>query len=70
MDCNDSKDKMEEKVDDENVEHVLERVYHTVEHSLELGNPLDGFQGPKYSQHSEGFYHTKIFSGRTSTDKK
>lgn len=70
MYCNDSKDKMEEKIDDENVEHVFERVDHTVEHSLEFWNPLDGLQGPQHTQYPEGFYHTEIFSGRTSTGKK
>lgn len=32
---NDSEDEHEEDVDDENIQHVLQRVHHTVEHGLQ-----------------------------------
>ena len=44
-----SKDELKEDVDDEDVEHVLERDDHTVENSLQLGYPVDCLQ---WSQHS------------------
>ena len=34
LDCDDGKDKVEEQVDNEDVEHVFERVDYTVKHSL------------------------------------
>ena len=38
---------LEEQIDDENVEHVFEREYHTVEHRLH------GFRGTSYVTHIE-----------------
>ena len=55
LDCNDSKDKVEEKVDDENVEHVLEGDDHAVEDGLQLGDPVDGLQRSQDPQQLDGF---------------
>ena len=41
LDPDHSKDKLKEDVDNEDVEHVLERDDHTVENSLQLGDPVD-----------------------------
>ena len=38
---------LEEQIDDENVEHVFEREYHTIEHRLH------GFRGTSYVTHIE-----------------
>ena len=38
---------LKEDVDDENIEHIFEGIDHTVEHSLELGHPLDRLQRTK-----------------------
>ena len=37
-------DELEEQVDDEDVEHVLQRDDHAVEHSLQLRHPVDRLQ--------------------------
>ena len=37
-------DELEEQVDDEDVEHVLQRDDHAVEHSLQLGHSVDRLQ--------------------------
>jgi len=34
LDCNDSEDKLEEDVDNKNVEHILQRSHHTIKHGL------------------------------------
>ena len=50
LDANHSKDELKEDVDNEDVEHVLERDDHTVKDSLQFGNSIDGLQR---SQHSK-----------------
>ena len=44
LDPDHSKDKLKEDVDNEDVEHVLERDDDTVENRFELWNPVDRFQ--------------------------
>lgn len=51
-----SKYKLEQDVHNQDVEDVLERVDYTVEHSLELGHPLNCLERPQHSQHTQGLY--------------
>ena len=44
--CNDSKNELEQDVNNEDVEDVLQRVDDTVEHSLQFGHTFDSFQRP------------------------
>ena len=44
LDRDDSKDEMKEKIDNENVEHIFQRIDYAVEHCFQLGNSLDGLQ--------------------------
>ncbi len=45
---------LEQDVHDQDVEHVLQRVDYTVEHSLELGHSLDCLEGPQDPEDPEG----------------
>lgn len=49
-------DELEQDEDDENVEHVLQRVDHAIEHGLEFRNALDGLQRSKYPEDTERFH--------------
>ena len=42
LDSNHGEDELEEGVDDQDVEHILQRDYHTIKNSLQLGNPEFG----------------------------
>lgn len=53
----DSKDEMKKYVHDENIEHILEGVDHTVEHGLQLRHSLDGLQWTQHSQDSQRLDH-------------
>ena len=66
----DSKNEVEKKIDNENVEDILEWVDDTVEHSLQFRNSFDGLQWPEHAQNTQGFNNTKIFSCGTSTKMK
>ena len=48
----DSKNKMKEKVDDEDVEDILEWINNTVKYSLELWNSFYSFERTQDSKHS------------------
>ena len=48
-----SKDEMEENVDNEDVEHILERIDDTIKHRLQLGDSFDGLQGSENPENSE-----------------
>ena len=44
LDRDDSEDEMKEEIDNENVEHIFQRVDDTVKHGFQFGNSLDGLQ--------------------------
>ena len=44
LDPNDGEDELKKEIDDEDVEHVLQRDDHAVEHSLQLRHPVDRLQ--------------------------
>ena len=44
LDRDDSKDEMKEKIDNENVEHIFQRIDYAVENCLQFWNSLDGLQ--------------------------
>ena len=44
LDRDDSKDEMKEKIDNENVEHIFQRIDYTVKHCFQFWNSLDGLQ--------------------------
>lgn len=50
----DSEDELEEDVHDEDVEDVLEGVNNAVEHCLQFGHSLNGFEGPENPEHPQG----------------
>ena len=70
LDSDDSKNEMKKKIDNEDVEDILEGVDDTVKHCLQFGDSLDGLQWPEHSQYSQWFNHTKIFSCCASTEMK
>ena len=57
-----SEDEVEEEVDHQDVEHILERVDHTVEDGLELGHALDRLQGPEHAQHAQGLHRGQVLT--------
>ncbi len=54
--------RLEQYVDDEDVEHILEGVDHAVEHSLELGDPLDGLERPQDAEHAQGLDRAQVLA--------
>ena len=44
LDRDDSKDEMKEKIDNENVEHIFQRVDYAVKNCFQFWNSLDGLQ--------------------------
>ena len=44
---------LEQDIDDKDVEDVFERIYYTVEHSLQFGNAFDCLEWPEYVISSE-----------------
>ena len=44
LDRDDSKDEMKEKIDNENVEHIFQRIDYTVKHGFQFWDSLDGLQ--------------------------
>ena len=70
LDSNDCEDEVEEKINDEDVEHVLQWVDDTVKDSLQLRNSLDGLQWSQNSQHSQRFNNSKILCSWTPTKIK
>ena len=65
-----SKDKMEEQVDDKDIEDVFQRVDDTVEHCFQLGNPFDGLKRPEHAEDAQGLHGAKIFTSGASPAKK
>ena len=65
-----SKDKMEEQVDDEDIEDVFQRVDDTVKDGFQFGNPFDGLKRPEYAEDAKGLHGAKIFTSGTSPVKK
>ena len=61
---------LEQDIHNQNIEHILQRIYNTVKHSLQFWNSLDGLQWSQHSQHSKRFYGAKILAGWTSTETK
>ena len=59
---------MEEEIHDQDVEHILETVYHAVEDGLELGHALDGLQWPEDAQHAQRLHRGQILAAGTSSD--
>jgi hypothetical protein len=57
---------LKQDVDNEDVEDILERVDHTVEHSLQLGHPLDGLQWPQYPEDPQRLDGAQVLSGGAS----
>lgn len=55
---------LEEDVDDEDVEHIFERVDDAVEHSLEFGNTLDCLEGPEDAEHAQRLDRAEVLAGR------
>ena len=55
LDTNYCEYKLEEGVDDEDVEHILEGDDHAVEDGLQLGDPIDGLQRSQDPQQLDGF---------------
>lgn len=55
LDANHGEDEQEQDVDDENVEHIFQRGYNTVKHSLECRNTVDHLQGSKDTQELHRF---------------
>ncbi len=68
LDGHDGKDKVEEHVDDQDVENVLQRVDDAIEDGFELGHALDGFERSQDSQHSQRFDGAQILAGRASPE--
>lgn len=62
----DGKDKVEEHVDDENVEDVLERVDNAVEYGFQFGHSLDGLKRPQHAQNSQRLDGAQILARRAS----
>ena len=61
---------LEQDVDDEDIEHIFQRVDDTVKHSLQFGNTLDRLQRPQHAEHSQRLDGAKILSGGASTENK
>ena len=61
---------LEQDIHNQNIEHILQRIYNTVKHSLQFWNSLDGLQWSQHSQHSKRFYGAKILAGWTSTETR
>ena len=44
---------VKQSVNDEYIEHILERIDDAIKHSLQLGNPLDSLQRPQDSKYPQ-----------------
>lgn len=62
-----SKDEVEQNVDDQDVDDVLQRVDHAVEHGLELWHSLDRLQRTQHTQHPQRLDCAQILAGRAAT---
>ena len=62
LDRDDGENELKQVVDDENIEHILQRVNDAVEHSLELGNTFDGLQGPQHAQHPQRLDRAQVLA--------
>jgi len=70
LNCNYRKDEMKQYVHDKYVDHVLQRIDYTVEHSFELGHALDGLEWSQYSQHAKRLDGRQISANGTATVTK
>ena len=61
---------MKQGVYDEYIEHILERVDNTVEHSLQLGDPFDSLQRPQDAKHPQRLYGAQVLSRRWSPNNE
>ena len=61
---------LEQDVDDEDIEHIFQRVDDTVKHSLQFGYTLDRLQRPQHAEDSQRLDGAKILSGGASTEHK
>ena len=71
MDRDDSEYEVKEKIDNENVEHIFQRVDDAVKHGLQFGDSLDSLERPKYAEDPQRLDHSKVLSpGGSSTVKE
>jgi hypothetical protein len=56
-----SENKLEESVDNQNVQDIFQRVDHAIEDCLQLWNTVDGFQRPKHAQHTQRLDSAEVF---------
>ena len=61
---------MKQDVDNEDIEHIFQRIDDTVKHSLQFGNTLDRLQRAQHAEHSQRLDGAKILSGGASTENK
>ena len=50
MDRDDSEYEVKEKIDNENVEHIFQRVDDAVKHGLQFGDSLDSLERPEHPE--------------------
>ena len=62
--CDDGKDEMEQHVDDEDVEHVLQRIDNAIEHGFQFRYALDRLQRAQNAQHAQRFDRAQILTRR------
>ena len=65
LDSDHGEDELEEGVDDEDVEHVLQRDHDAVEDRLEGGHPVDHLER---AEHSEQLHRLQLRSRRSSPE--
>ena len=65
LDSDNSKDEMEKHVDNENIENVLQRIDHAVEHCFQFRDALNCLQRSQDAKDSQWFDGTQILTGWT-----
>ena len=71
MDRDDSEYEVKEKIDNENVEHIFQRVDDAVKHGLQFGDSLDSLEWPQHAEDPQRLDHSKVLSpGGSSTVKE
>ena len=71
LDRDDSEYEVKEKIDNENVEHIFQRVDDAVKHGLQFGDSLDSLERPEHPEDPQWLDHSKVLSpGGSSTVKE